>query len=124
MIEPTRPRRRPLSEEEAELAVRAPIDHGVGPAIQEFLEKSGFTPIVQFGAIANVWDEVVGEDVALHCRPLRLDGQELVVQVDHRGWITELSFRQADILRGLEEHLDGTFARRLKVTLRSGSGLE
>jgi predicted nucleic acid-binding Zn ribbon protein len=117
MSDAPRARRRPVPEEEAEILVAAPSGYPVGPAIQEFLEKGGLSKIAQFGLIADAWNEVVGEDVAGHCRPRRLDGEDLVVEVDHRGWITELSFRQEAILRGLEERLGRAIARRLKVTL-------
>lgn len=109
--------RRPVPEEEVEILVAAPSGYPVGPAIQEFLEKGGLSKIAQFGLISDVWNDVVGNDVAAHCQPRRLDGDDLVVEVDHRGWITELSFRQEAILRGLEQRLGTGVARRLKVTL-------
>jgi len=122
--EPGRARRRPVPEEESEVLVAAPVDHPLGPAIQEFLEKGGLSRVAQFRLIADVWNEVVGEDASPHCRPLRLDGDDLVVEVDHRGWITELSFRQQAILEGLEARLGRSVARRLKATLSGRSGVE
>ena len=106
------------------MLANAPVGHEVGSAIQEFLEKSGFSRVAQFGAISDVWFEVVGEDAREHCRPLRLDGDDLIVEVDHRGWITELSFRQRAILDGLSVRLGGPVASRLKVTLAKRSDLE
>jgi len=104
--------------------VGVPAGHEVGPAIREFLEKSGFSRIVQFGAIAGVWPDVVGEDASEHCQPLRLDGDDLVVEVDHRGWMTELAFRQGAILDGLSTRLGGSVASRLKVTLTKRRDVE
>lgn len=118
------PKRRPIPEDEIELLVAAPAGHEVGPAIQEFLERSGFSRIVQFGAVAEVWSEVVGEDVQRHCKPVRLDGNDLVVEVDHRGWITELSFRQRAILDSLAERLGRPVVSHLKVTLAKRSDVE
>jgi predicted nucleic acid-binding Zn ribbon protein len=113
-----------VPEEEAEVLVTAPAEYPLGSAIQEFLEKGGLSRIAQFRLIAGVWNEVVGEEVAEHCRPLRLDGDDLVVEVDHRGWITELSFRQQAILQGLQARVGRAVTRRLKVTLSGRSGVE
>jgi len=107
-----------------EALASAPLEYPVGSAIQEYLEKGGLSRIAQFRLMADVWDDVVGEEVAMHCRPLRLDGDDLVIEVDHRGWITELSFRQQVILQGLQERVGRAVARRLKVTLSARSGVE
>ena len=124
MSDSRRLRRRPVPEEESEVLVTAPVDHPLGPAIQEFLEKGGLSRIAQFRMIVDIWNVVVGEDVSAHCKPLRLDGNDLIVEVDHRGWITELSFRQEAILEGLEERLERPGVRRLKATLSGRSGVE
>ena len=124
MSDSRRSRRRPVPEEESEVLVTAPVDHPLGPAIQEFLEKGGLSRIAQFRMIVDIWNVVVGEDVSAHCKPLRLDGNDLIVEVDHRGWITELSFRQEAILEGLEERLERPGVRRLKATLSGRSGVE
>ena len=124
MSDPRRSRRRPVPEEESEVLVTTPVDHPLGPAIQEFLENGGLSRIAQFRMIVDIWNVVVGEDVSAHCKPLRLDGNDLIVEVDHRGWITELSFRQEAILEGLEERLERPGVRRLKATLSGRSGVE
>ena len=121
---PRQGRRRPVPEEEVEALVRAPKEHPLGPSIQEFLETGGLSRVAQFRLIADVWDVVVGDDVARHCQPLRLDGDDLVVEVDHRGWVTELAFRQQAILQGLQNKVERQVARRIKVTLSGRSGVE
>ena len=124
MTDAHRPRRRPVPEDEAEILLDIAQGYVVGPAIQEFLEKGGMARVVQFGAVAEVWPEVVGIEVSTHCHPVRLDGDELVVRADHRGWITELAFRQTAILQSIEERLGSTIVGRLKVTLSGRSGVE
>ncbi len=44
------------------------------------------------------WTEVVGEAVAAHVTPLRLDGGTLIVEVDDPAWATQLKFLEADLL--------------------------
>src|SRR5258708_3575889 len=100
MSEPRR--RRPPPPEELERAATAPPEHSVGPAIEEYLQSKGFGAVVDFGLLCEVWEQVVGHEVAAHCRPRRLEQDELVVEADHQGWLTELTFQSASILARLE----------------------
>lgn len=49
------------------------------------------------------WEEAVGDQVAAHARPLRLDGGRLTVEVDEPGWATQLRFLEPDLLRRLRD---------------------
>jgi hypothetical protein len=43
-------------------------------------------------AIHEHWGEAVGSTVAQHCKPLRLLEGELLIEVDHPGWATEVRY--------------------------------
>ena len=51
----------------------------------------------QVGGVFGRWEEVVGEPVAAHVRPLRLDGRVLVVEVDDPAWATQVEFLSAQV---------------------------
>jgi hypothetical protein len=51
------------------------------------------------------WDEVVGEALAARTRPLRIDGQRLVLGVDEPAMATHVRFLQPELLARLEELL-------------------
>jgi hypothetical protein len=51
----------------------------------------------QLGGVFGRWKETVGEAVARHVQPLRLDGRRLVVEVDDPAWATQLKFLEADL---------------------------
>ena len=54
-----------------------------------------------------VWAEVVGEDAAVHCRPVRLTRKGvLTIAVSDGGWSQELSYLQPEILTKLQEIQD------------------
>ena len=53
------------------------------------------------GGVFGRWNEAVGEAVARHVQPLRLDGARLVVEVDDPAWATQLKFLEADLRRRL-----------------------
>ena len=55
------------------------------------------------GAVFERWDEAVGEVVAAHARPVRLDGDRLVVEVDDPAWATQFQFFAATVRQRLGE---------------------
>jgi len=52
-------------------------------------------------AIFSRWEEVVGAPVAAHAQPLSLRAKELLVEVDHPTWATQLRFLTDTILEKL-----------------------
>ena len=51
----------------------------------------------QMGAVFGRWAEVVGDAVAAHVTPIKLDGTRLVVEVDDPAWATQLRFLEASV---------------------------
>lgn len=49
------------------------------------------------------WEELVGETVASHVRPLKLDNAILIIEVDEPMWATQMKFLEADVLKRLNE---------------------
>jgi predicted nucleic acid-binding Zn ribbon protein len=119
VTEPARPRRRVLSDEEAEEVATAPGGHLVGPAINEYLSTNGFGRVIRLSALLEVWDGAVDDDVAAHCRPVRFEGEDLIVEVDHQGWVIALAFRETDLLARLEVALGERITGRLKAYVGS-----
>jgi predicted nucleic acid-binding Zn ribbon protein len=50
------------------------------------------------GTLFSRWLDAVGEVVADHARPVSLDGERLMVEVDEPGWATQLRFLEADVI--------------------------
>jgi predicted nucleic acid-binding Zn ribbon protein len=119
MTEAHESRRRALSDEEAEEVATAPAGHLVGSAINEYLTTNGFSRVIRLSALLDVWDVTVDEDVAAHCRPMRFEGEDLVVEVDHQGWVIALTFREADLLARLGDALGERITGRLKAYVGS-----
>jgi predicted nucleic acid-binding Zn ribbon protein len=53
------------------------------------------------GGVFGRWDEAVGEQVAQHVRPLKLDGGTLTVEVDDPAWATQVKFLASTIIERL-----------------------
>lgn len=73
------------------------------------------TDIAALGGVFNRWDEAVGPAIALHARPVRLEGTELVVEVDESAWSTHIKFFTDEIIERLREvagaHIDTIHVR-------------
>ena len=69
---------------------------GAGASAQEVAPSAR-----EIGGVFGRWKEAVGEAVARHVQPLRLDGARLVVEVDDPAWATQLKFLEADLRQRL-----------------------
>ena len=52
-----------------------------------------------------VWDQLVGEQIALRARPLRLRQTVLEVQVDHPVWMQQLQMLKPKILEKIQQQI-------------------
>jgi len=55
------------------------------------------------GGLFGRWDEAVGEQVAQHVTPLKLDEGVLVVEVDDPAWATQVKFLTPMITERLQQ---------------------
>jgi predicted nucleic acid-binding Zn ribbon protein len=63
------------------------------------------------------WKDLVGEGVAAHVRPLKLDEGTLIVDVDDPAWATQMKFLESDLLSRLRETGDLS-VQRLEIRVR------
>ncbi len=49
------------------------------------------------------WQQVVGESIAAHASPIKIDGGRLLVHVDEPGWATQLRYLESDLIARLTE---------------------
>lgn len=75
------------------------------------------------GGLFGRWNEAVGEQVAQHVRPLKLDEGVLAVEVDDPAWATQVKFLSATIIRRLDEVAGVTVDRiQVKVDPKAARG--
>ncbi len=55
--------------------------------------------------IFDLWTEMVGEGVALHAKPIRIEGRKLFVEVEDPLWLTQLRYMKLSVLAKIEEVL-------------------
>ena len=55
------------------------------------------------GGVFGMWEQVVGESMAAHVQPIKLNGSALVVEVDDPAWATQLKFLEQSLQQRLAE---------------------
>lgn len=66
------------------------------------------------------WQEVVGEGLAAHARPVAIRDRALVVAVDHPSWATELRWLGPQLLGRLAQVAGHEVATRVEVRVERG----
>jgi len=93
----------------------------VGRAIARVLSRIGASPSAQtMELVFTRWDEVAGEELAGHVRPMRLQNSTLVIGADHPIWATRARMASERILLRLHE-LGDTSIQRVEVVVQRSS---
>lgn len=77
--------------------------------------RRGPTPsAAAVGGVFGRWAEAVGDVVAAHVTPVKLDGTVLIVEVAEPGWATQLKFLEAGLIERLAV-VAGARVERLEI---------
>jgi hypothetical protein len=92
------------------MAVRPLPGDGPGPqrlgrSLDRVMRGLGAPEASGVHLVFDRWPEVVGEALAARTRPLRIEGQRLVLAVDEPAMATHVRFLKAELLARLEELL-------------------
>jgi predicted nucleic acid-binding Zn ribbon protein len=68
--------------------------------------RQGTQGVAAVGGVFGRWAEVVGETMAMHVQPIRLDRDRLVVQVTEPAWATQVRLLTDQIRARLREVVD------------------
>lgn len=69
------------------------------------LRKLGLEKRIRECAILSFWDEAVGENIALHTKPLKVYNGKMTVMVESPSWTQELSFLKNRIMESLNKSI-------------------
>lgn len=82
-----------------------------GPLLKQLLQQWGLEGKLREYAAWQVWDEVVGPQIAARARPARVRDGVLEVRVDQAVWMQQLQLLKPKILARLNERLGGEVLR-------------
>jgi len=78
------------------------------------------TDRIQIGGVFGRWEDAVGDTVAAHVRPVRLDNGVLTVEADEPAWATQVKFLAGTITTRLAE-VSGVQIERVEVRVARGN---
>ena len=90
----------------------------ISDAIARLAGRLSRRDLLGLAAIQEGWDELVGEQIALHARPLSLVDGRLTVAVDQPAWATQLKLH-AERLRAPLAALGGCQISAVEVVVRA-----
>lgn len=80
--------------------------------------KMGMSEAAGLGRLFTHWSEIVGEGMASHVQPVRLDADALVVRVDHPAWATQVRSMAEELLDRVTQHVGGVRPGRIDVRIQ------
>ncbi len=86
----------------------------LGDALKLLVQSLGIEKQVEQYKIFDVWNEVVGQQVAKVAQPERLQNGVLIVSVNNAPWRSELTFRKKEILEKIHQQTNSTSITDIK----------
>ncbi len=72
-------------------------------ALERVLGSLGAPPPDLLSTVFHRWEDVVGADVARHCRPVAVEGDRLVVAASDPMWASEVRWLSDRVLERVNE---------------------
>ena len=86
-----------------------------GAVLQRLMKQRGWEKPKAEATVFGAWEKVVGEDIAKHSRPVKLDTGVLTVEAESTAWATQLRLLAPSILAKLRASVGGDVVTRLRV---------
>jgi predicted nucleic acid-binding Zn ribbon protein len=78
-----------------------PLNDVLGKVLQRMKMSDEASALSLFSS----WRQIVGDGIADHVTPQRLEKRTLTVEVDDPAWATQLKFLESQLLSTLKEHV-------------------
>ena len=87
----------------------------LGDQMDRLLLDRGWNVDVAVGAVMGRWPEIVGANVAEHCKPVTFSDGVLTVRADSTAWTTQMRLMSSSILGRLETEVGKDAVTELRV---------
>ncbi|MFC7401553.1 DUF721 domain-containing protein [Citricoccus sp. GCM10030269] len=87
----------------------------VGDVFGRLVAERGWSSPVAVGSVLSRWDELVGADIAVHCRPESFENTVVTVRCDSTAWATQLRLLTPALLQQFEKALGPGIVTSLRV---------
>ena len=87
----------------------------LGDQMDKLLLDRGWNVDVAVGAVMGRWPEIVGSNIAEHCKPVTFSDGVLTVRADSTAWTTQMRLMSSSILARLEAEVGKDAVTELRV---------
>jgi predicted nucleic acid-binding Zn ribbon protein len=87
----------------------------VGASLDDLVRERQWTDALQVARIPARWDDIVGAEIAGHCRPERLEDGELTCVAESTAWATQIRLLSAHVLERIAAGVGPDVVRSLRV---------
>jgi len=117
----TRPKNSANSEnsENPESDLDPKTESRLGDELNRLLHSLGSPNLDTVSGVFGLWNDLVGDQVAQHVTPIKLDRGRLLIEVDDPAWSTHMKFLERDICTQLSHHT-GTTISGVDIRVKSG----
>jgi len=67
--------------------------------LEDFFKEKKWDKKIRGYHIINCWTEVMGEEIAQHSQPIKIQDQTLCVRVKNNIWANELNLRKGELIQ-------------------------
>jgi predicted nucleic acid-binding Zn ribbon protein len=86
-----------------------------GAVLGKLIKARGWQKPAAEARVFGAWGAVVGEDVAAHCRPVKLEDGVLTVEAESTAWATQLRLLAAKLLVRIAGEVGNGVVKRLHI---------
>ena len=89
---------------------------GIDTVLKKVLGNLGWNAGMSAGRVLEEWDDIVGERLATHCRPVSFEDGVLVVSASSSAWAAQLRMLTPQLITTIEERVGSHVISELTVT--------
>ena len=86
-----------------------------GAVLERLMKQRGWEKPKAEATVFGAWGKVVGEDIAKHSRPVKLDDGVLTVEAESTAWATQLRMLAATLLRNIASEVGHNVVTKLNI---------
>lgn len=86
-----------------------------GVVLQRLVQVRGWQRQTARARVFGLWDQIVGPELAEHCRPVKLEDGELTVEADSTAWATQLRLLYGKLLSRITADLGRGVVTKLHI---------
>jgi predicted nucleic acid-binding Zn ribbon protein len=86
-----------------------------GDVLQRLMKARGWEKPKAEATVFGAWEKVVGEEIARHSKPIKLDDGVLTVEAESTAWATQLRMLAASMLRNIASQVGHNVVTKLNI---------